>query len=158
MCTKATRTSSEPLQLATFYVGDVCLALEIGQIQEILRGMSVTLVPHAPPEVTGVVNLRGEVTTVLDLRRLLGLPPAPITQNTRTLIVRSQGESMGLIVDRIGDICTVDSRSIVPPPPNVSSVDGRFLRGVSPTKSDIIFILDLEETLQQSMSAVNSPA
>jgi len=154
----ATRTSKETLQLATFYVGDLCLALEIDQIQEVLRGMSVTLVPHAPPEVTGVVNLRGEVTTVLDLRRLLNLPPTPPSSATRTLIVRSQEESIGLVVDRVGDICTVETRSIVPPPPNVASVDGRFFRGLSPRKSEIIVVLDLEETLHQSMSAANPPA
>jgi purine-binding chemotaxis protein CheW len=143
------RTRSEPLQLATFYVSDMCLALEIGLIQEIIRDIKVTRVPHAPPQVRGVINLRGEVTTVIDLRQVLGLAPLDATSNTQTLIVRSQGESIGLIVDRMGDICAVDAASIVPPPPNVESVDSRFFQGVCQRKTEIILVLDLEEALSR---------
>src|SRR5262245_31619822 len=96
--TKAVRSDSA--HLATFYVPDMCLALEISLIQEIIRQVKVTPVPHAAPQVSGVINLRGEVTTVIDLRRTLGLPPLEEASDTQTLIVRSQGESIGLVVDR----------------------------------------------------------
>ena len=142
-------TRNDTLQLATFYVADMCLALEIGSIQEIIREIKVTRVPHAPLQVRGVINLRGEVTTVIDLRQVLGLEPLDATSNTQTLIVRSQGESIGLIVDRVGDICAVDDASIVPPPPNVDSVDGRFFRGVCQRKTEIVLVLDLEEALSR---------
>lgn len=141
---------SEKLQLATFYLADLCLALEIGTIQEIMRDVSITRVPDAMPEVSGVINLRGEVATIIDLRRVLGLPPAPAGVNSRTLIVRSQGESIGLIVDRVADITAVDAHEIVPPPPNVGAVDGRFIRGVCPREKEIIVVLDLEQTLTMS--------
>jgi purine-binding chemotaxis protein CheW len=149
MTATLTKTSNrnETLQLATFYVADMCLALEIGLIQEIIRDIKVTRVPHSPPQVSGVINLRGEVTTVVDLRQVLGLPPLDATANTQTLIVRSQGESIGLIVDRVGDICSVEGTAIVPPPPNVDSVDGRFFEGVCQRKSEIILVLNLEESL-----------
>jgi purine-binding chemotaxis protein CheW len=149
MTATLTKTSNrnETLQLATFYVADMCLALEIGLIQEIIRDIKVTRVPHSPPQVNGVINLRGEVTTVVDLRQVLGLPPLDATANTQTLIVRSQGESIGLIVDRVGDICSVEGTAIVPPPPNVDSVDGRFFEGVCQRKSEIILVLNLEESL-----------
>jgi purine-binding chemotaxis protein CheW len=143
------RTRSEPIQLATFYVADMCLALDIGLIQEIIRDIKVTRVPHSLPQVRGVINLRGEVTTVIDLRQVLGLPRLDATSNTQTLIVRSQGESIGLIVDRVGDICAVDPATIKPPPPNVDSVDGRFFRGVCQQKTEIILVLDLEEALSR---------
>lgn len=143
------RTRSESLQLATFHVAEMCLALDIGLIQEIIRDVKVTPVPHAPPQVRGVINLRGEVTTVIDLRQVLGLLPLDVTSNTQTLIVRSQGESIGLIVDRVGDICAVDVASIVPPPPNLDSVDGRFFQGVCQRKTEIILVLDLEEALSR---------
>lgn len=142
-----TSTSSETKQLATFYVADMCLALEISTIQEIIRDTKITPVPHAPAQLRGVINLRGEVTTVIDLRQVLGLPPLDISADTQTLIVRSQGESIGLIVDRVGDICSVETSAIVPPPPNVDSVDGRFLEGVCQRKSEIILVLNLEESL-----------
>jgi purine-binding chemotaxis protein CheW len=144
---------SDTLQLATFYVADLCLALEIDQIQEIMRNVSATRVPHAPAEVSGVINLRGEVTTVIDLRRVLGLPASPTPGASRTLIVRSQDESIGLIVDRVADIYAVSRSEILPPPPNVGRVDGRFFRGVCPRESEIVVVMDLEETLGNLTSA-----
>lgn len=145
--TKSVRSGS--VHLATFYVSDMCLALEISLIQEIIRQVKVTRVPHAAPQVSGVINLRGEVTTVIDLRQTLGLPPLETATDTQTLIVRSQGESIGLIVDRVGDICDVDPACIVPPPPNVDSCDGRFFQGVCQQKTEIILVLDLEEVLSR---------
>ena len=143
------QTRDKSIQLATFHVDDMCLALDIGLIQEIIRDVKVTPVPHAPPQVRGVINLRGEVTTVIDLRQVLGLAALKSTADTQTLIVRSQGESIGLIVDRVGDICAVDVASIVPPPPNLDSVDGRFFQGVCQRKTEIILVLDLEEALSR---------
>jgi purine-binding chemotaxis protein CheW len=143
------RVRSDNLQLATFYVADMCLALDISVIQEIIRDVEMTRVPHALPQVRGVINLRGDVATVIDLRQVLGLPTLETTTDTQTMIVRSQGESIGLIVDRVGDICDVDESAIVPPPPNVDSVDGRFFVGVCQRKTEIILVLNLEEALSR---------
>lgn len=148
----------DQLQLATFYVADLCLALEIAQIQEIIRNINVTPVPNAPPEVNGVINLRGEVTTVVDLRSVLRLPTLEMRTDMRTLVVRSQGESIGLIVDRVGDITAVDPQAIMPSPPNVGSVAGQFFRGVCPRESEIIVVLDLEQALSTSPSHRNQAA
>ena len=139
----------DSLQLATFYVADMCLALDIGVIQEIIRDVKMTRVPHSLPQIRGVINLRGEVSTVIDLRQVLGLQALETTADTQTMIVRSQGESIGLIVDRVGDICDVDESAIVPPPPNVDSVDGRFFVGVCQRKTEIILVLNLEEVLSR---------
>jgi purine-binding chemotaxis protein CheW len=144
---QARAAASGQTQLATFYLGELCLAVEIGQIQEIMRGMAITRVPDAPPEVSGVINLRGEVATIIDLRRVLGLPQAAAGQSARTLIVRSQDESIGLQVDRVADITTVEDAEILPAPPNVGRVDGRFIRGVCPRETEIMVVLDLEEVL-----------
>lgn len=141
------KVSGEKLQLATFYLGNLCLALEIGQIQEIMREVRITHVPHAPPEVSGVINLRGEVSTIIDLRRVLGLPPAPADTARRTLVVRAPGESIGLVVDRVADITAVDAGDVTPPPPNIGKIDGRLIRGVYPCGERIIAILHLEQTL-----------
>jgi purine-binding chemotaxis protein CheW len=160
--TVATRPAAvalgEKIQLATFYLGEICLALDIGSIQEIMRDVRITHVPYAPPEVSGVINLRGEVSTIIDLRRVLALPPAPSDEGRRTLIVRSQGESIGLIVDRVADITAVDASEIVPPPPNVGRLDGQFIRGVCPRESEIIVVLELEQVLSTSASTRNHSA
>jgi purine-binding chemotaxis protein CheW len=142
------------LQLATFFVNGLCLALEIGEIQEIMRSTDITPVPFAPLEVKGVINLRGEVATVLGLREVLGVEEAGAQDiQTRILIVRSEGESIGLVVDRIGDIVPAGHGCVLPPPPNVDSVDGRFFRGVYPRENDIIVILNLHEVLSVSTAA-----
>jgi purine-binding chemotaxis protein CheW len=143
-------TRSGTLQLATFYVADMCLALDIGTIQEIIRDVKITRVPHAKPQVRGVINLRGDVASIIDLRQVLGLQALETTAGTQTLIVRSQGECVGLIVDRVGDICEVEASAIVPPPPNVDKVDGRFFHGVSQRGSEIILVLDLDQALAMS--------
>ncbi|HYO26213.1 MAG TPA: chemotaxis protein CheW, partial [Lacipirellulaceae bacterium] len=143
------------LQLATFYLGEHCLALDIAQIQEIVRDVAITRVPDAPQEVTGVINLRGDVATIIDLRRVLGLPSAPPATNFRTLIVRSQGESIGLIVDRVADIMSVDPSDVVPAPPNVGALDGEVIRGVCPRESELIVVLDLERLLSSSAARRN---
>jgi purine-binding chemotaxis protein CheW len=140
------------MQLATFYLGELCLAVEISQIQEIMRGVAITRVPDAPPEVSGVINLRGEVATIIDLRRVLGLPPAPAGTAARTLIVRSKDESIGLQVDRVADITAVEDAELLPAPPNVGRVDGRFIRGVCPRETEIMVVLDLDEVLSTSRS------
>lgn len=134
-------------QYATFYVGDILLGIDIHQVQEINRQLNVTHVPHAPECVRGVINLRGEVTTVIDLRTILGLPETEVTQKTRNLIVHSQGEAVGLLVDGISDILTLRSDQISPPPTNVDGVQGRFFSGVHTLESEIVVILNLQEVL-----------
>ena len=152
--TAVARATDADLQLATFFVNGLCLALEIDEIQEIIRSVNITPVPYCPPEVKGVINLRGEVATVLGLREVLGLEGCESKDiHTRILIVRSEGESIGLIVDRIGDIVPAARDRLLPPPSNVDLVDGRFFRGVYPREGDIIVILSLQEVLALSAPA-----
>lgn len=148
----ARAAASGQTQLATFYLGELCLAVEIGQIQEIMRGVTITRVPDAPPEVSGVINLRGEVATIIDLRRVLGLSQADKGRAARVLIVRSNDESIGLQVDRVADITTVEDADVLPAPPNVGRVDGRYIRGVCPRESEIMVVLDLDEVLSSRSS------
>ena len=135
------------LQLATFYIGDLVLGLQISQVQEINRRLDLTRVPHSPEYVRGVINLRGEVVTVIDLRRALGMPPVEVSKSTRNLIVNFDGEAVGLCVDKISDIIAVPEDSLSPPPSNMSDVEGKFFTGVYTAESDIIAILNIHEAL-----------
>jgi purine-binding chemotaxis protein CheW len=94
-----------------------------------------------------VINLRGEVATVIDLRTVLGLPPAEQTRDTRNLIVHSQNEAIGLLVDRISDILTIHPDQVSEPPSNVDGVDGKFFLGVHTLEKDICVLLDVEQVL-----------
>jgi purine-binding chemotaxis protein CheW len=140
-------TDGDSIQIATFYLDSLLLGLQINQVQEINRQLEVTSVPHAPSFVKGVINLRGEVVTVVDLRQVLGLPSAEITDDCRNVIIHHRGELVGLLVDQIADILTIESREIDPPPSNVGSVEGKFFRGVHSTDDEIVVILDVDAAL-----------
>lgn len=142
------RIGSDDLQLATFYVGDLLLGLEIDQVQEINRCLDVTTVPHAPDWVRGVINLRGDVVTVIDLRSVLGLERGTVTKDSRNLIVNLSGELVGLCVDQIADIINVPRDEVTPPPPNLGELDQHFFSGVVTGEDAIVAILKLSEALE----------
>lgn len=134
-------------QFATFYVGHMLLGVDIRVVQEINRQNEITQVPHAPDYVRGVINLRGDVATVVDLRAVLGLPSAAISRERRNLIVHSGGEAIGLLVDRISDILTLRTDEINPAPANVDDLDSRFIAGVHTLSNGIVVLLDIEKVL-----------
>lgn len=144
-----TKSTSAVSQVATFYVGDLLLGLPIDQVQEINRHVDTTRVPHAPSSIRGVINLRGDVVTVVDLPAVLGLATGEITPSTRNVVIQSQGQLIGLLVDRIADILALPNAEIDPPPANVCGVEGRFFNGVHPTESEIVVLLDLDEVLSE---------
>jgi purine-binding chemotaxis protein CheW len=146
--TAPTSARSGVRQYTTFYVGDLLLGVDIDVVQEINRQVDVTPVPNSSQHVRGVINLRGEVATVIDLRCVLGLACSGDSRDTRNLIVHSQGEAIGLCVDRISDILTITADEVSPPPANVGGVDGRYMQGVYAIDKDIVVLLDVEKALQ----------
>jgi len=148
MATQETRTASAgEIEFATFHVGRILLGIDIRQTEEINRQLDLTPVPQAPAWVRGVVNLRGEVVTVLDLRTILGLEPAALSVASRNVIVRTESEQVGLLVDRVADVVTVAAGEIEPPPANVSGLDGRFFKGVCKLESALLVVLDVHAVL-----------
>lgn len=123
------------------------LGVDIRLVQEINRQLDITPVPNAPRHVRGVINLRGEVASVIDLRTVLGLPTVEPTRDTRNLIVHSQGEAIGLLVDRISDILTIHPDRVSDSPSNVDGVDGRFFLGVHTLENEICVLLAVEQVL-----------
>ena len=112
-----TETSvADERKLATFQLGEEEFAVDIAQVQEIIRLQSVTAVPQAPPYVTGVVNLRGNVLPVIDLRARLGMELRAYDDATRVVVVRLNDALTGLIVDSVCEVMTVSERDISPTP------------------------------------------
>ncbi len=134
-------------EFVTFRVGDVLMGVGIRQVEEINRHVEVTIVPHAPDYVRGVINLRGAVVTVVDLRRIIGLPPAELTGQTRTVVIHSKGEQIGLLVDRIADVVKTRTDRIDQPPANIGGVEGRFFKGVYKLEAELLIILDIDAAL-----------
>lgn len=141
------RKAARELQLTTFYVGELLLGIDIDRVQEINRLLDVTAVPRSPDFVRGVINLRGEVVTVVDLRALLGLPKTESTRLTRNMIIKNGDELIGMWVDRISDIVSMREDDLALPPSNVNGIDGRFFKGVYTMEKEILVVLNLSELL-----------
>ncbi|NOY43768.1 MAG: chemotaxis protein CheW [Planctomycetes bacterium] len=137
-------TATTEQQYATFYVGNMLLGIDIRQVQEINRQLNVTIVPHAPNYVRGVINLRGDVASVINLSTILGLPEIEITRESRNVIVHSKGEIIGFLVDRISDILTLNSNDISQPPTNIEGVDGSLFKGVFKLEKELLVIFDVD--------------
>jgi purine-binding chemotaxis protein CheW len=145
--TKNYRAAADKLDVAAFYVGQTLMGIPIDQVEEINHQLDLTPVPQTPPQVRGVVNLRGEVVTVIDLRVVLGLEPTVLAKQTCNVLVRSQGEQVGLLADRVADVIRTRRSDIERPPANVGGTSGRFFQGVCKLKEGLLVILDVEEVL-----------
>lgn len=136
-------------QYTTFHIGTLLLGVDIRQVQEINCQLNVTVVPQAPLSVRGVINLRGEVTTVMDLRTILGLTPTEVSTSSRNLIVHVGEQTLGLLVDNVSDIVSLKSDHIDPTPANVEGIQSRFFHGVHSLESEILVLLNLEEVVSK---------
>src|SRR5450755_2210178 len=96
------------LLLATFFVGNSLCALDASGVQEVIRVESVTPVRHAPDEVTGVINLRGKIVTLLDLGMILGFGKSVIARESRVFIIEDRGEFLGVLVDSVSEVIEVE--------------------------------------------------
>ena len=135
-------------QIATFHVGNLLLGVNIDVIQEINRQLDVTKVPHAPSTVLGVINLRGEVVTVIDIRTLLDMPKRDVNHKCRCVVIHSQDELVGVLVDSVADILPISSDEIDPAPANIEGVEGIFFQGVHALDDGVVVLLDVEQLLE----------
>ena len=136
------------IELATFYVGDALCGMDILKVQEINKLMEMTKVPQAPDYMIGILNLRGQIVTIIDLGQKLGLGKAELSNESRNIIVNAPGEHVGLLVTRISDVVMADPDKIEPAPANMSGMQGGFFTGVYKTENKLIGILDIKEVLR----------
>jgi purine-binding chemotaxis protein CheW len=136
-------------ELSTFYIGDALCGMDILKIQEINKSLEMTSVPQAPEYVRGILNLRGQIVTVIDLGKKLGLSSTKMGHETRNIIVDSNSEYIGLLVDKIGDVERTEWNEIEPPPANIGGVKGKYFEGVFKTEGVLVGILNVEEVLRE---------
>jgi purine-binding chemotaxis protein CheW len=149
---KRSDKSAGEVEFVTFYIGDLLIGIDIQSVEEINRQVEVTPVPQAPPHVRGVINLRGEVVTVVDLRKVLEMGRTEISQSSRTVIVNSGNEEIGLLVDRVADVILARIDQIDPPPANICGIDGQFFKGVCKLEKTLLILLNVDAAI-----AVKSP-
>jgi purine-binding chemotaxis protein CheW len=140
---KASRTG----EYVVFRVADVVCGLEIDVVQEINRNLDITRVYSAPSYVLGIINLRGQIVTVISLRRKLGLPMAQMDGQTRNVVVKTAGEHIGLVVDVVEDIVNIERSEIVEPPPHMSGGMGDYFAGVYQSRQELVALLDVDALL-----------
>lgn len=133
-------------QLATFTLDGHCFGIAVEQVQEVLRSQSRTRVPLAPAAVAGLVNLRGQVLTAIDLRTQLGLPPREDVE-PMVVVVRVGGEPISLLVDAIGDVVDVDESDFEPPPDTLLDSGRDMLRGAYKLPDRLLLALDAERAV-----------
>jgi purine-binding chemotaxis protein CheW len=134
-------------------VGNIRCGIPITRIQEINKQLDMTPVHHAPAYVRGVINLRGQIVTVVDLRVKFDLPPLDLDEERCIVVVRWSGESIGLLADRIQDIVVADAADILDPPANIRGVTGTFFSGIYPMEQGLVAFLRLPELLKYDAPA-----
>lgn len=135
------------VELATFYVGDALCGMDILKVQEINKIMEMTQVPQAPDYVMGILNLRGQIVTIIDLGKKLGLSSIDVDESSRNIIVNSENEYIGLLVSQIGDVVQADWQKVERPPANIGGLQGTFFKGVFKMEDRLIGILDADRVL-----------
>jgi purine-binding chemotaxis protein CheW len=134
-------------QFLTFALGAEEYGVEILKIQEIKGYSQVTPLPNAPHYVKGVLNLRGTIVPIVDLRQMFALPAVDYTQFTVVVVVQVQGQIMGFIVDAVSDVLTVTGTDIQPTPDLHGQVDTSFLNGLAKAGEKLVILLDIDKVL-----------
>ncbi len=142
------------LQLVTCRIGGEEYAVDILSVQEIIRMVEITKVPKAPGYVEGVINLRGRIVPVLDLRRRLGMADIERTVSTRIVVVTVRGKAVGLVVDAVSEVLRVPQRAIEAAPALGNAAGAEFTQGVGRLQDRLLTLLDLQRLLLPQEDAV----
>lgn len=141
------RQDDELLQLVTFSIGEEEFGVDILKVQEIIRTMEITKVPRAPEFVEGVINLRGKVIPIIDLRRRFGLDFKEHDKDTRIIVIEINNIVVGFVVDAVSEVLRIPTNTVEPPPPVVAGVDSDYISGVGKLQDRLLILLDLDKLL-----------
>ena len=136
-----------PRQLCSFHLDTLLFGVEVEQVQEVRRPQALTKVPLAPPAVAGLINLRGQVVTAIELRERLGRPPRPEGTDPVVIVVRLHGEAVSLLVDSIADVVDVDLRDFEAPPDTLDGAARDLIRGAYKLHGQLLLALDVQKAV-----------
>ena len=135
------------VQLVVFRLGDEEFGVEIGQVREIIKMIEVTQMPNCPDFMQGVINLRGQVTAVMDLRKKLGISANNEEKDARILIVELDDKTVGMIVDSVTEVLRIPTKDLDDADIITSQVEANYIRGVGKLEDKILILLDLNKVL-----------
>ncbi|HEX5561678.1 MAG TPA: chemotaxis protein CheW [Nocardioidaceae bacterium] len=134
-------------RLVTFTLEDRSFGVSVDAVQEVLRGLPRTRIPLAPSALSGLINLRGQVLTAIDLREQLGLPPRPVDLEPMLVVIRVSGEPVALLVDSIGSVVDVAADQFEPPPDTLSGQSRQLILGAYKLSDHLLLALDVDRAV-----------
>jgi len=148
MVNEVSSADDQVLQWGTFRLDDEVYGINVVQIREVLRYTDITPVPGAPVYVSGIINLRGNVVTVIDTRTRFGLPPGEINNSSRIVIVEVDSQVLGMLVDSVADV-TYINQSEIEVTPNVGNAEtAKFIQGVCNKNDQLLILIELERMIE----------
>jgi purine-binding chemotaxis protein CheW len=135
----------QEIQLVTLKMDNIEFGISIDLVREIIRVSDVIKVPKAPAFVEGLINLRGSVVAVIDLRKRLDIPLPKTNQDERVIVVEIEGRTLGILVDAVSEVLSIPAGVIDEVPPTISDVNMKFLSGVAKVDERLIILLDLDK-------------
>lgn len=145
--TSSEKKNDEVLQWVTYRLGDETYGINVMQVQEVLRYTEIAPVPGAPDYVLGIINLRGNVVTVIDTRARFGLMSAETTDNTRIVIIEADEQVVGILVDSVAEVVYLRSSEIDSAPNVGTEESAKFIQGVSHRDGELLILVDLNKLL-----------
>jgi len=148
MTIQSSKGNEDPiLQWVTFKLDNESYGINVMQVQEVLRYSEIAPVPGAPSYVLGIINLRGNVVTVIDTRERFGLPSTEVTDNTRIVIIEADEQVVGIMVDAVAEVVYL-KQSEIETAPNVGNDDSaKFIQGVCHKNDELLILVELEKML-----------
>lgn len=139
----------EVSQLVTFRLKDETYGINVMQVQEVLRITEIAPVPGAPGYVLGIINLRGNVVTVIDTRTRFGLPTAEVDDASRIVIIESEQQVVGILVDSVAEVVELRQSEIDHAPSVGNEESARYIQGVASRDDDLLIVVDLNKLLSE---------
>jgi purine-binding chemotaxis protein CheW len=150
------QTAGGTSQFSTFYVGDLFFGIEVVRVQEVLRYQEMTRVPLAPEVIGGLINLRGQIVTAVDMRQRLRLTPREAGRLPLNMVIRSGDGVVSLLVDEIGDVLEAPADAFELPPDNLTGLSRELIRNVYKLKGRLLLILDTEKAIDIGAEAAGA--
>lgn len=145
-------------QFATFFVDDLLFGVEVLRVQEVLRYQEMTSVPRAPDVIEGLINLRGQIVTAIDMRRRLGLSPRGNDRAPMNMVIRCDDGAVSLLVDEIGDVLKVEESAFEEAPENVDPRIRELTMGMYKLKDRLLLVLDTARAIDLTAAAGGAAA
>ncbi|MDR0746990.1 MAG: chemotaxis protein CheW [Helicobacteraceae bacterium] len=152
-------TKNNTERFLTFYLGSECYGVNIAAVKEIIALMKTTHIPKSPPYLKGVMNLRGAIIPVVDLRARFGMEAVEATMHTAIVIIRIKEDNIGFVVDHVEEVCNATAEQISEPTSFGSDVNASYIKKMIRTEKQVIMVMDLENIFsEEELSDLNQSA